>query len=215
MLLRALSLAILLSSQACLSAPLNWSDSKYSHFSDEEPLGEMLKTLAANEETPIVVSPMVKDIVSMHYRDQTPRFIFDDLAKTYGLIWYYDGETLYVYKEDEAQRGSISLEKMKPREFTTALERLGILDGQFHWEVSEIDNMIYFNGPERFVSAVLDMAKLMENQSPQRTQIYKWVDAKGRVNYSNEKPVQTLQAGTDITTQERFPGFDVVDVIKR
>jgi type II secretory pathway component GspD/PulD (secretin) len=216
MLVRILMVSLLLLSNIAVAAPLTWSDKPYSHFSDQEPLSDLLATLASTQNVAVVVSPNIKDVVSLHYKMQEPKAIFEDLAKTYGLIWFYDGETLYIYKESEAQRGSVSLEKMSPQAFTTAMKRLNVLDSQYHWEVSEVDNMIYFTGPERFVTAVLDMAKIMDTQKLERPQVYKWVDSKGQVNYSNERPEATnTEVNKDVATKDRFPGFDVVDVINR
>ena len=216
MLVRMLVVCLLLLTKAAWAAPLTWSQQAYSHFSDQEPLVDLLQTLASTQKVPVVLSPQIKDVVSLHYKQQLPEVIFDNLIKTYGLIWFFDGETLYVYKENEAQRGSVSLEKMTPQAFTTAMKRLNVLDSQYHWEVSEVDNMIYFTGPERFVSSVLDMAKMMDNQKLERPQVYKWIDAKGQVNYSNERPTSTnAEVNKDVATKERFPGFDVVDVINR
>ena len=216
MLVRILIVCLLLLTKAAWAAPLTWSQQAYSHFSDQEPLVDLLQTLASTQKVPVVLSPQIKDVVSLHYKQQLPEVIFDNLVKTYGLIWFFDGETLYVYKENEAQRGSVSLEKMTPQAFTTAMKRLNVLDSQYHWEVSEVDNMIYFTGPERFVSSVLDMAKMMDTQKLERPQVYKWIDAKGQVNYSNERPKSTnAEVNKDVATKERFPGFDVVDVINR
>lgn len=197
------------------AAPLPWNEKPYSHFSDEEPLAEMLEALAANQGTPISLSPKVDDVVSMHYKNRSSKEIFLDLIKSHGLIWYYDGESVFVYKEAEAKRGSISMENMSPQEFSEALKRLEVLDDQFHWEISEVDNVIYFTGPERFVSSVLSMAELMDSNASKRTKIFKWVDSGGRVHYSNERPLSSRGAEKDIQTNERFPGFDVVDVIER
>ncbi len=215
MLVRVVAVLMLLIAQAGVAAPLTWGSKPYSHFSDQEPLSELLQTLASTQEVPIVVSQKIQAVVSLHYKERLPEDIFNDLVKTYGLIWFFDGETLFVYKEDEAQRGSVSLEKMSPQAFTAAMQRLSVLDSQYHWEVSEVDNVIYFTGPERFVSAVLDMAKLIDTQTLERPQVYKWVDAQGRVNYSNERPNDTYDKDKDVATKERFPGFDVVDVINR
>ncbi|MFM2319748.1 MAG: hypothetical protein RLZZ215_2369 [Pseudomonadota bacterium] len=216
MLVRILVVCLLLLTKAAWAAPLTWSQQAYSHFSDQEPLVDLLQTLASTQKVPVVLSPQIKDVVSLHYKQQLPELIFNNLVKTYGLIWFFDGEMLYVYKENEAQRGSVSLEKMTPQAFTTAMKRLNVLDSQYHWEVSEVDNMIYFTGPERFVSSVLDMAKMMDTQKLERPQVYKWIDAKGQVNYSNERPKSTnAEVNKDVATKERFPGFDVVDVINR
>jgi len=197
------------------AAPLPWGDGKYSHFSDQEPLSDLLKTLAGSQDTPIVVSPSVKDIVSLHVKEIRPTAFFLDLAKTYGLIWYYDKKTLFVYKKDEAQTGSVSLKKMSPNEFTETLKRLEVLDDSFQWKISEVDNIIYFSGPERFVSSVLDMAAVLDKQTLARKQIYRWTDKQGVVNFSNEDPVSRSSADWDVKTQDKSPGFAVVDVIKK
>lgn len=196
------------------AAPVPWTADIYSHFSDQEPLPEMLKTLAAFQNLPIVVSPKVKDVVSLHFKERKPEDIFSELVKTYGLIWYYDKESLFVYKEDEVQAASVSLKKMSPEAFSNALKRLQVLDERFQWQISEVDNIIYFTGPERFVSSVLDMAQVMDTQTLDKRQIYRWKDQKGVVNFSSEDPVSHMGSAWDVKTGDKFPGFDMVDVIK-
>lgn len=206
--------ALLMLNFQAVAAPVPWKNASYSHFSDQEPLADMLKTLLAEENIPIVVSPKVKDIVSMHYKEQKPEAIFNDLAKTYGLIWYYDKESLFVYKEDEVQTASVSLKKASPNEFTNALKRMQVLDERFKWQVSEVDNIVYFTGPERFISSVLDMAKVMDTQDLAKRQIYRWKDKNGVINFSSEDPVGNMGSAWDVKTQDKFPGFDMVDVVK-
>ena len=208
------TLLALLLSCTVTAAPLSWNDDKYSHFSDEEPLAELLKTLASLQDLPVVVSPKVKDVVSLHMQDKKPQEIFNELVKNYGLIWYYDKESLFIYKEEEVQTASISMKKMSPQEFTNALKRLQVLEERFQWQISEVDNIIYLTGPERFVSAVLDMAKVMDTQDLARRQVYRWKDKEGVVNFSSEDPVGGLGAQWDVKTDEKFPGFDVVNVVK-
>lgn len=197
------------------AAPLPWSGGVYSHFSDQEPLGEVLKTLAASQNTPIVVSPKVKDVVSLKLKEMAPKDMFEELVRTYGLIWYYDKESLYIYKEEEAQTASVSLKNRSPDEFTAALKRLDVLEDRFKWQVSEIDNLIYFTGPERFISSVLEMASVVDSQRLARSRIYRWKDANGVMNYSNEPPVSGNPAELDIKSQEKMPGFEMVDVVKK
>lgn len=205
----------LLSAASVNAAPLPWDGGVYSHFSDQEPLGEVLKTLAASQNTPIVVSPMVKDVVSLKLKETTPRAMFDELVRTYGLIWYYDKESLYIYKEEEAQTASVSLKNHSPDEFTATLARLDVLDERFKWQVSEVDNLIYFTGPERFISSVLEMASVVDSQRLARQRIYRWKDARGVMNFSSEQPVGGNPVELDIQSQEKFPGFEMVNVVKK
>jgi type II secretory pathway component GspD/PulD (secretin) len=201
-------------SGAVVAAPVPWKADVYSHFSDQEPLAEMLKTLFSVQDIPVVVSPKVKEVVSLHFKERKPEDIFRELSKTYGLIWYYDKEAFYVYKEDEVQTASVSLKKMSPIEFTNSMKRLMVLEDRFQWEVSEVDNIIYFSGPERFVSAVLEMAKVMDTQNQEKRQVYRWKDHKGVVNFSSEDPVGNMGSTWDVKTGDKFPGFDMVDVVK-
>lgn len=207
-------LSLLLAGSSVIAAPVPWKADNYSHFSDQEPLSELLKTLASLQDLPIVVSPKVKEVVSLHLQNRKPQDIFNELVKNYGLIWYYDKEALFVYKEEEVQSASVSMKKMSPQEFTNALKRLEVLEERFQWQVSEVDNIIYLTGPERFVSTVLDMAKVMDTQDFSRRQVYRWKDKDGVMNYSSEDPVGGMGSEFDVKTDEKFPGFDVVDVVK-
>lgn len=205
---------LLLCSGSAFAAAVPWKADVYSHFSDQEPLADVLKTLAAFQDIPIVISPKVKDVVSLHFKQRKPEAIFQELVRTYGLVWYYDKESLFIYKEDEVQTATVSLKKMSPEVFTNTLKRLEILDERFQWQVSEVDNIIYFTGPERFVSAVLSAAATLERQALEKRQIYRWKDKKGVVNFSSEDPVGNLGETWDVKTSDKFPGFDVVDVVK-
>lgn len=196
----------------CYAAPLPWGDKPYSHFSDQEPLADMLTTLAANEKTPIVVSPAIKQVISAHFKERPVKSIFEELTKTQGLIWYYDKETLYVYKEDEVKTGSVSLKSLTPNEFVDALKRLEIYDDRFKWEVSEVDNVIKIIGPERLINVVIDNAKLMDSQASKEKRIYKWKDSTGKIHYSSDRPVMT-DSNWDVKVSEKYPGVVVLDVI--
>lgn len=196
------------------AASVPWQDKSYSHFSDEEPLSKMLETLAAVQDIPIVISPEIDEVVSLHFKEKKPADIFAELVSNYGLIWYYDQEALFIYKENEVQNASVSLKQLSPQEFTNSLKRLKVLDERFQWKISEVDNIIYFTGPERFVSAVLDMAEVMDSRRAARRQIYRWKDANGVMNFSSRDPVGGLGAEWDVKTEAKIPGFDVVNVVK-
>jgi type III secretion protein C len=178
--------SILLSTSVS-AAQLPWSNKVYSHFSDQEPLSSLLATLAASQNTQVTVSKRIDDIVSVHFKQKTAKTIFKELVKAHGLIWYYDGGVLYLSKKDETQTGSVSLEHHTTKEFSQSLRQLGILDDHFYWVESEHDNTVYFKGPERFVSTVLKMSKILDKK-PAKPRIYKWVDKNGVPNFSSTMP---------------------------
>ncbi len=169
------------------AAQLPWSNKIYSHFSDQEPLESLLEALAASQNTQISVSKKIDDIVSVHFKEKTAKFIFEELVKAHGLIWYYDGGVLYVSKKDETQTGSVNLKYHTTKEFAQSLRQLGVLDDHFYWMESEHDNTVYFKGPERFVSTVLKMANVLDKK-PAKPRIYKWIDKNGVPTFSSTMP---------------------------
>jgi len=170
-----------------LAAQLPWSNKIYTHFSDKEPLSSLLETLAASQNTQIQVSEKIKDVVSVYFKKKTAKVIFDELVKAHGLIWYYDGGVLYISKKEEIQTGSIHLKFQTTKEFAQSLRQLGVLDDHFYWVESEQDNTVYFKGPERFVSSVLKMSKVLDKK-PARARIYKWIDKNGVPTFSSQMP---------------------------
>lgn len=178
--------SIMLSSNL-LAAQLPWSKKVYSHFSDQEPLESLLETLAASQNTQIVVSKKIEDVVSAHFKEKTAKAIFKELVKAHGLIWYYDGGVLYISKKDEIQSGSINLKYHTTKEFSQSLRQLGILDDHFYWVESAHDNTVYFKGPERFVSTVLKMSNVLDKK-PAKPRIYKWIDKNGVPTFSSKMP---------------------------
>jgi type III secretion protein C len=166
---------------------LPWTEKTYTHFSDQEPLTDFFAALAASQKTPIVVSEKIDTVVSGYYKKMAPRAIFLEVVKSNGLVWYFDGNTLFINREDEMQTGTVSLTNTSASAFTHSLERLGVLDHHYHWVASDIDQMVYFKGPEQFVTAVLAMSKSLDKKQ-KKSSIYKWVDKNGVTNFSSSLP---------------------------
>jgi len=194
-------------SSSLIAEELTWNKEKYTHYSEEQPLSEMLEAMASAQGTSIVVSPKVNDIISVYFKEMYPIEILKSLAQSNKLLWYYDGEILYIYKDDEIQTGSVTLKKMSVKDFSQTLRKIGILDKQFYWNEVEEEGIVYFKGPERFVSAVLQMSKILDEREPSNNKVFKWKDDSGRVNYSNINPEKgngKVSSAVQILTKENL-----------
>jgi type II secretory pathway component GspD/PulD (secretin) len=167
---------------------LPWKNEKYTHYSEEEPLKDMLQAMASSQNTTAVISPKVDDIVSIYYKERYPQDILDELTKAHDLMWFYDGEALFIYKKAEAQTGSVSLKNLSVAEFSNTMRKLGILDDKFYWNELEEESLIQLKGPERFVTSVLQMAKIIDVPQATEEKIYKWKDENGTINFSGHNP---------------------------
>lgn len=168
---------------------LSWNN-KYTHFSKEEPLKDILKAIASEQNTPVVISDQVLGTVSAYYRDESTQKILSDLKNTYSLMTFFDGDTLYIYKINEVEHSSITMQKNPITALEYELIEKNILDKNnkgIRWELDRGTNSVSFNGPRRFVEIVLETANRLD-QSNSSVNIYKWKSADGTVNYSNEPP---------------------------
>lgn len=181
-------LSILLFTSTVMADALPWETETYTHYSEQEPLREMLQAMASALNTTAVISDDIDDVVSVYYREAAPKTILNELSQAHDLMWFYDGEALFVYKKDEAQTGSVTLKHMPVSEFTSTMKKLGIFSDEFYWKELEEESLIQFKGPERFVTSVLQMAKIVDVPRTSHQKVYKWVDTKGVVNFSSRNP---------------------------
>ncbi len=190
--MKSIAIALLLLSWSALSgaAPLPWRSTVYSHYSDHEPLSDVLRSLVAGEGISVVVSPRITEVVSLHVQREPPQQVLERLAGLYHLTWYFDGQVLYVYRDDELQTATLKLRRVSPADFTRMLRRVGVFEARFPWRVAERERLVYFAGPRPYVALVMEMAKALERGRGRRAGavVYRWTDAAGVVNFGSAPP---------------------------
>ena len=86
----------------------------YSYVAEGESLRDVLVNFGANYEVSVVVSDKVNDQVNGQFEHDEPLAFLQQLASLYNLVWYYDGNVLYVFKNSEVQSRLINLEQIDP-----------------------------------------------------------------------------------------------------
>ncbi len=182
---------------------IDWKTERYSHYSRGEEVADIVKDLMAFQGIPVVVSSKIKGEVNLRFDNLPPQEALDRLARLYQLTWYYDGHALFVYRMDETKTATLKMVNLPVADFTELLKRLGIYDPRFSWKVSESDGFIYFSGPPRYVTLVMETARAMDIQSPASagTVVYRWKDEGGVVNFSSSPP-----------NTEEYPTYEVVNL---
>ena len=168
-----------------------WSDEIYTHFSKNEPLIDMLEAMALDQDLPIVVSSNVTDNISAYFKEQKASDIFSTLKRTYGLVAYFDGDALYIYKNDEVISKTLTLNKSPVKFLEKALFDIGAMDpnikDEVKWRINSKLNSVTFRGVQRFI----DIANGVADKLNSNNYIYKWMDKKKRVHYSNDPPFES------------------------
>jgi len=165
-----------------------WAEDKFTHFSREEPLGDVLKAMAENQGSNIIISNQVEGNINAYYRNKRTAEVFDNLKSTYNLVSYNDSDTLYVYTMAELQKVSIKMRTSPIRYLEQELLNIGVLNKKnkhkFGWKLNIKKNIVEFRAAPRFAEITKNIAYELENNN----YIYKWKDKNNTIHYSNEPP---------------------------
>jgi type II secretory pathway component GspD/PulD (secretin) len=178
------------------AAELQWPTTPYSHYSNQEPLSNVLESLSSSQGIPVVVSTKIQDVISISFAELEPAIIFKRLVDAYNLTWYYDGHVLYVYRLDEMQTKTIKLKSLSVKSFKKSLRELDILDERFSFRSIDHQGLIYLSGPKRFLELTAEMANHLDHNDGQpnmTAKVYKWKDKQGITHFSSAPPKRRVR----------------------
>ncbi|CAM8044840.1 type III secretion system outer membrane ring subunit SctC [Escherichia coli] len=100
---------------------------------------------------------------NFNFRD--PEALLGRLASQLGVIWYSDGQTIYIYDAEEIRNSVISLQNISLSAFKSFLKEAGLYDSRYPLKGDEQNGIVYISGPPIFVSIVTKTAALIDKQN--------------------------------------------------
>jgi len=97
-------------------AAVNWKGEPFSVRTRGMPLTTLFRDFGASYRVPVVVSETVNDVFTGSIDEDTPDRVLQRLSRLYHLAWYYNGDTLYVYKAREVATEVLTPQYIEPRE---------------------------------------------------------------------------------------------------
>lgn len=94
-------------------------------------LADVLRDLGANYRVPVIVSAQIDGSFIGRLDDRTPELTLERLAKLYQLAWYYDGQTIHVYKAQEVARQLLTPAYLSVETLMVQLQTTGVLDKRY------------------------------------------------------------------------------------
>ncbi|MGR9580074.1 EscC/YscC/HrcC family type III secretion system outer membrane ring protein [Pandoraea sputorum] len=104
-----------------------WRGGPFAFQSAGTPLAELLRDFGAHHGIPTVVSAQVDDRFIGMLPPGAAQTTLDTLAERYRLSWYFNGQTLNIYKASEATRRVLPLRYASPRDLLSHLRDVGVL----------------------------------------------------------------------------------------
>ena len=131
----------------------------------QESLRTFLEALAAPLGKPVIVSKAAaRRTVSGEFSLMAPQQTLERLARQMGLIWYSDGQSLYLYEAGEAKNAVIALEVITVAKLESFLRRSGLYDPRFPLRNDGL-RTLYVAGPPIYVDLVVQAARFMDRQN--------------------------------------------------
>lgn len=161
------------------AAPMSsvqWHGEPFVFYSRGSPLKSVIEDVSKNYGISIEVSDQITDTFSGQIDGKTPKQILTMLAQQYSLVWYYDGDLLYVYKARQLTNEIISLSSLSNDQAIRYIARGNLLD-KVVCEVTSISGLhaLQVNGVPACVTSVTKFVKQLDSDSQQHAKLQKEV----------------------------------------
>jgi type III secretion protein C len=151
--------------QPARAADLPWKQArKFERVVEQKDLRELLREFTGGYGISVVIDPQVTGTVTGRFT-LTPQSTLDYLASTYGLVWFYDGNVLYISPADSVLSDVIALPAQSTQRTMRTLERLGLLDPRFPINFDEGSRVARVAGPRPYVELVRNTLRSIDSDA--------------------------------------------------
>lgn len=131
-----------------------------------ESLRSFFDALAIQLKKPVIVSKLAaRKQISGNFDFSNSQVLMETLSQQLGLVWYHDGQAIYVYDASEIRNAVISLRSMSLSAFNDFLRRSGLYDKRYPLRGDGRNGTFYVSGPPVFVDLVINTANMLDKQN--------------------------------------------------
>lgn len=135
------------------------------YVAQSDTVGSFFERFSALLNYPIVVSKQAaKKRISGEFDLSNPEEMLEKLTLLVGLIWYKDGNALYIYDSGELISKVILLENISLNYLTQYLKDANLYDHRYPIRGNISDKTFYISGPPALVELVANTATLLDKQ---------------------------------------------------
>lgn len=135
------------------------------YLARQESLRTFFDALAAQLGKPVIASKAAsRKTISGQFSMAQPQRTLERITRQMALIWYDDGQAVYVYDAAEAKNSVVSLNTITVDKLQAFLRRSGLLDTRYPLRDDGL-RTFYLSGPPIYVDLVIQAAQFMDTQS--------------------------------------------------
>lgn len=135
-------------------------------------VGLLLQSIAAQMQLPVIVSTRAqKKRVEGSFNLRNPRSVLEQVSRDLGMVWYTDGQTLYVYDAGETRNAVGHMQHACIAVLSDFLRRTRLADPRYAPRGGSAEGTFYISGPPVYVDIVINAARYLD-------ELYRGADAR-------------------------------------
>lgn len=147
-----------------LSVALN-AKGDHGYVAKDDSLRSFFDAMAAKLNEPVIVSKLAaRKKITGTFDFSRPKELLDKLSFQLGLLWYFDGQAIYIYDASEIRNAVISLQNISLTSFNDFLRKSGLYDQRYPLRGDNNSNTFYVSGPPVFVELIVNTATLIDKK---------------------------------------------------
>lgn len=155
---RLLGVALLLSLTSLMGNTIPWKQKSTFQFAQDVALTDLLRGFSALQGISTVIDPDIKGTVNGKFADISPEDFLDRVSRAYGLVWFYDGNILYMYPAQKTESKFIEINDLAAVKLLETVSNLGMIAPTSSIRLLGTGGIAFVSGPPRYVEIVSDIA---------------------------------------------------------
>ena len=149
-----------------LAVSIPWDeDASFYIFAKDSELRDHIKEYMSLQNINVSISKKVTGKINGRFENMNPKDFLEKMAKAYDLVWFYDGNIVYIYTTDELQTQLIHVRHVKPQEVIDIAKVLGVGSPQFTIRSVSEEGILLISGPPKFVHLVSNLATKLDHSA--------------------------------------------------
>ncbi len=148
--------ALLLAQTPVLAVAKELPKRPFVYKAEARKLPDVLQDFAASLEMPIIIAEGVDGTVNGKFNLTPPSFL-DLMSSAYSLVWYFDGNSIYVYPARATQSKVLFLRDFGADRIERLLQSLKLGDRRFPLRFDPVEKTLFVAGPPRHLELVDSM----------------------------------------------------------
>ncbi len=140
-----------------------WASKTFVYRADNKRLPDVIQDFAASQGLAVITDAALEGTVNVSF-NRSPSEFLSTLSKSYGVIWYFDGVTLFAYPSRAMQSKVFRLRGFKREQVRQMLESLGLGDSRYPLRYNDSEQTLVAYGPPRHIELVSSVVSTLEQR---------------------------------------------------